>query len=381
MAANNRIFYACQSVAIGPSGEVLDTVHGVQSVGINTTFNLEQVFELGQLDIYENIENVPDIEVTLEKVLDGYPLMYRLATRKPGRVNPGPALVDRIKNRCDVALGIYPDTYSYASGEAPVQVWMSGMYVSSINYTLPTDGSCKESVTLVGNTKVWNLDYGPDSDYSALSKVTSTNSLAYNDGYDDPKNLHIGYYAGGVQRRENVIMQSSIMPFDIYGVTASSVFFGLGNNYNSGSAFDAQFEANKPKAHIQNITISADFGRDPIYELGRKGPYYRAASFPVEVKADFEVISLSGDLIAAFEEGNAAYINTKNEGNNTGYSCIVIQLQDGTKFDLGSKNKLTSVTYGGADAGGNNNATSTWSYTGYNILSITGPFNNAGESA
>ena len=33
-------------------------VHGLQSVGMTTNFNLEQAFQLGQLEIYENIEEV-----------------------------------------------------------------------------------------------------------------------------------------------------------------------------------------------------------------------------------------------------------------------------------------------------------------------------------
>ena len=80
MSDNKRIFYACQAVAISNEGDdslaAGDMVHGVQSVGITTNFNLEQAFELGQIEIYENIEGTPDIEVTLEKVLDGYPLIY-----------------------------------------------------------------------------------------------------------------------------------------------------------------------------------------------------------------------------------------------------------------------------------------------------------------
>ena len=59
MSSNKRIFYACQAVAITNHGdttvEPVDMVHGVQSVGVNTTFNLEQAFELGQIEIYENI--------------------------------------------------------------------------------------------------------------------------------------------------------------------------------------------------------------------------------------------------------------------------------------------------------------------------------------
>jgi hypothetical protein len=117
MSANNRIFYACQAVAIGlyqnvgqqpPAARLdLEPVHGVQSVGINTTFNLEQAFELGQISIYENIEGLPDIEVTLEKVLDGYPLIYHLATSGAAvAVPPTNSLVGRTKERCNVALGI-----------------------------------------------------------------------------------------------------------------------------------------------------------------------------------------------------------------------------------------------------------------------------------
>ena len=70
MSANDRIFYACQGVAITDhaSAAALGTanmVHGLQSVGVNTNFSLEQAFELGQIEIYENIEGTPDIEVTL----------------------------------------------------------------------------------------------------------------------------------------------------------------------------------------------------------------------------------------------------------------------------------------------------------------------------
>ena len=71
-SSNNRIFYACQAVALTVEGDTSivsgDMIHGLQSVGMTTNFNLEQAFELGQVEIYENIEGTPDIEVTLEKV-------------------------------------------------------------------------------------------------------------------------------------------------------------------------------------------------------------------------------------------------------------------------------------------------------------------------
>ena len=85
MSSNKRIFYACQGVAITNVGELTaltdkNMVHGVQAVGTTTTFNPEQAFELGQVEIYENVEGTPDVELTISKVIDGYPLIYHMAT-------------------------------------------------------------------------------------------------------------------------------------------------------------------------------------------------------------------------------------------------------------------------------------------------------------
>ena len=353
---NNRIFYACQAVALAPMGATsvpFKELHGVQSVGVNTTFNLEQAFELGQISIYENIEGLPDIELTIERVLDGYPLAYRLATKKSDGTSPGNTLVERTKQRCDAVLAVYPDDQNAVAGTPPVQVYMSGMYINSVSYTLPVDGNCTESITLVGNHKVWDQ----------TGKFTSTNAATF--GSDTPKNNQVGSIAGGIQRRENVLMSSCILPQSIYGVAQNT---NAGNNYAN----------NAPLAHIQNISISTDTGRENILELGRKAPYYRAPNFPIEVTCEIEVIAISGDFVSAYEEGRPSYVGGKDQGNNTAEEVIKIVLQDGTTFDLGTKNRLSSVTYGGADAGGGN-ASITYSYSTFNDLTVTGPFNNASE--
>lgn len=354
MAANNRIFYACQGVAFAPENKISPAyvAHGVQSVGITTNFNLEQAFELGQIQIYENIEGLPDVEVTLEKVLDGYPLMYHLATSEADRAS----LVNRTKQRCNVALGIYPDDKDVINGDAPVEVFMSGMYVSNISYSFPTDGNATESITLVGNNKEWNLS--PKLLKTALAaEITQADGV----GLDEPLALDNG--RGGIQRRENFVMMSSILPRSIYGISSSKVDedgYGIeGNNWDD--------DRSTPYAHVQSCTISTDVGREDILELGRKSPYYRAPNFPVEVTCEFEVIAVSGDWVSAKESGSTE--NNRNRGNNTSEERIKIQLDDLTQFDLGKKNRLTSVTYGGGDAGGGN-ATITYSYITYNDLSI-----------
>lgn len=352
MTANNRIFYACQAVAIGryqvgtaapgaTPAELLKEVHGVQSVGINTSFNLEQAFELGQISIYENIEGLPDVEVTLEKVLDGYPLIYHLATSGAGFANPPTnTLVGRAKERCNVALGIFEDDKESVSGTAPVEVFMSGMYVSSLSYTLPVDGNCTESVTLVGNSKGWFRSGGTLSN-SWTSSAQIAAGLKFNN--DSP----IG--SGGVKRREDILMESSVMPASIYGVLGT----GIGNNYDNTTK--------RPRAHIQNITISTDLNREDILELGHKEPYYKSATFPVEVTSEFEVIAVSGD-----------FVNAYTDRDNTSVQDILVVLRDGTRFDLGKENRLSSVNYTGGDAGGGN-VSITYSFVTYNDLTISPP--------
>lgn len=352
---NNRIFYACQAVAIANMGAGVSAygtgnmLHGLQSIGITTNFNLEQAFELGQIEIYENIEGLPDVEVTLEKVLDGYPLIYHMASTG---VNVGEAsgLVARSKQRCDLRLGIFPEEFNdvdAGGNAASVEVYCSGMYISSVSYTIPVDGNCTESVTLVGNNKQW-LTTGQALDNDAVQNFNSQ---------DKPKALFNG--SGGIQRREDVMLASSILPFEIQGVNGT----GVGNALSAGT----------PTVHVQNVTISTDFGREDVLELGRKAPYVRTANFPIEVTCEIEAITTSGDFIGAIEEGNPDYVGGINAGNNTAESQIFLQLRGGYSFDLGTRNRLTSVSYGGGDAGGGN-VSCTYSYSTFNSLEVKGAY-------
>jgi hypothetical protein len=359
--ANERIFYACQAVAIANHGTAGDLgpgnlIHGVQSVGITTNFNLEQAFELGQIEIYENIEGTPDVEVTLEKVLDGYPLIYHMASTGVVGTNAS-GLVARSKSRADVRLGIFSDAYNSVSlaaagdgfGSAETQVYCSGMYIQSISYTLPVDGSSTESVTLVGNNKQWFR--------GANNMVTA--SVADFDGNDEP--LALGSDAnpsGGIQQREDVIIASSILPAAINGIVGSGYGNGTLNGLDTTN-----------RVHLQNVSISTDFAREDILELGRKTPYARPATFPIEVSCEIEAVTTSGDFVNAYEFGEPTLYGTKASGNNTSEEDIFFYTRAGYAFDLGSKNRLASVSYGGGDAAGGN-ATCTYSYTNFNDLDV-----------
>ena len=71
----------------------------------------------------------------------------------------------------------------------------------------------------------------------------------------------------------------------------------------------------------------------------------------------------------AYEEGDPALHASTSSGNNTQEESIFIQLRGGHAFDLGAKNRLTSVSYGGGDATGGNVSTS-YSYTNFNDLDV-----------
>lgn len=371
MSSNNRIFYAIQALGFAehdvvcptgsggcgvagsgthPSG--FRTAHGVQSVGMNTTFNLEQVFELGQLELYENVEGIPDIELTAQKVLDGYPLLYHLAT--PGATSA--TLVGRSNERCFAALNIYPDTFDNASGTPLQSVGLSGMYVSALTYTLNVEGSSTEDVTLVGNNREW-----------VASGLTHFAPSAF-DGSDEPLSLTA---SGGVAQRENILMGSgcsmsdagvisgasgSIWPTEIDGIDAN------GHNLVSGGAYSA---------HIQTVTISTDLGREELFELGRRGPYHRFVSFPTEVTCVIDTTSSEGDLIDALADPVG--------GSNLTDQKIFIWVEEGTRLNLGAKNKLASVSYGGGDSGGGN-VTVSLNYSNFNSLKVTHPQDPAGLS-
>ena len=157
MATNQRVYYPIHAVGLAPVGTDHDSsgytgVKGVQSVGFTTTFNLEQVFQLGQLSLYENIEDIPDIEVTIEKVIDGYPLLEHLAT--PGAT--ASSLAGRFNDeQCDMLVSYYNITNESATGLPLSTVVMSGLYVSSVGWTIPIEGNITENVSLVGNDKLW----------------------------------------------------------------------------------------------------------------------------------------------------------------------------------------------------------------------------------
>ena len=363
--ANNRIYFANQQLAFNLDAGTASSwmvAHGVQSVAVTTTFNLEQAFELGQLAIYENIEGVPDIEVTSTKVLDGSPLLYHLGTRRAAGHNTGPTLAGRSNAKCVVGLAIWPDTVDFtANTTASQEMEASGMFCSSLGYNFPVEDNFTEDVTFVGNNKGWRYDTVATG-CANPGWVFSPQTGAI-DGTDVPTGT------GAIQRRENLAFATTtasnaggpdytMLPTQIPGVDDNGWM----------SALDSE-----NTVHLQNITVSTDLGREELFELGTRQPYARVVTFPIEVTCDIEVLSLSGDMINAFADG-CKENNDPCTGitDNLVAEKIRIATCEGTRIYLGTQSKLASVNYGGGDAGGGN-VTVSYSYTTFNDCTVMHP--------
>lgn len=333
---NNRVTYAISQLAfkengatpgrdvlplsesgVNPSG-YWEVPRGVQSVASNVNFNIEPVFELGKEAVYENIEGIPDVELSVTRVFDGTHPLYLIASDEAFTTLRG----RNEQYKTDIALNIYPDTNSNAEGDEVNAVYCSGMFLSSLTLNFPTDGNFTEELTFVGNNRFW-------SNIKAGGSMPSGNFPSGVIEADEDPTVNVGNL-DGVQRRENFDVDASTFPTEI----------------PSGEC-------------ITNITVSADLGREDIFCLGSKSPELRFLTLPIEVTTTIEVITSDGDDVEA--DGS-----TDNLSNQT----IILVTTEGLTVNLGTQNKLSTMDFGNLEAG-TGQATVTYTYVNQNDLTIT----------
>jgi hypothetical protein len=324
--ANKRIFYASHAVAVlnetdGPYNGVNNTIPGAQSVSINTNFDLAEVFQLGRLALYDNFPANPEVEVTINKALDGRPLIWNYFTgvnsKNLQQASNDTAAIILAVGEDDDADGII--------GPIVSSITMTGCYVNSLNYTFPVDDNFTEELTFVGNHKRSGGSLAPPP--------------------EDPDERII--------RRQNFRLDGdgSILPEDIVGKC------------------------------ISNVTISADLGREALYCLGSYAPYHRYVNFPLEITVTFDITqdgnagtNLAGPNFDVEDIGECQAANDISKKEPIVLAICRSTDEGGVEiayeFDLGSGCAIQSVSYSGGDTGGGN-VTETYTYQTYNELTIT----------
>jgi hypothetical protein len=298
--------------------------HGVQSVGLNSSFSFEQVFELGQIEIYENIEGVPEVEATIERVLDGESTLYQQFGTQDAS-NPGQSLLNVGDGQKSLVLSVFQDDKDSNTGSVQTGVECTGMYIGNYSISINLDGPSTESCSLVGNDKNW-ATHGAGSV-----------------GADDEPPV-------AVMKRQSL---------------NTTTYTSLPNGVEK----------------VQSISVSVDFGREDLNELGNKYPFFRAATYPTEVTCEISYLfdethgATSNDPDIVGDGGGAAdKLKDVTEDQPIKIQLDEINPLDGSataayKIDLGAKNRLTGVSLSGGDAGGGN-STVTYSYSTYNELYV-----------
>ena len=375
---NNRIFYPVHMVAIKDNDGNFtfsqgDEVHGVQSMSMTTNFTTEQTNELGTQTIYANVEGVPEVEVSLSKVLDGHPTPYLMSTI----ATTAPTMIARSAVRCTIGGVVYPDTNTNASGDPESAVVISGAYVDSVSYNFSTDGNFSEDTTFVANDKLWYNSftgnetktvpaYGdeallkggfPKVTFSAKMALVdaplATQGIATSQGFDWTNND-----VGGTPDSNGAVndADTTVFPSEIAGITASGT-----NEVDASGMYGA---------HISSMSASVSFSREDIFELGTRRPFFRPAAFPVEVTSEFEATAGQGDLVSALGDGIfGSGVGCVATNNNTKDRTIRVVLCEGLRLYLGVRNRIQSVGYSGGDADGGNVSIS-YTYTNFNDFTV-----------
>lgn len=194
--ARNRIIYASQSV--WANGAVL---HRVQSLGTTSTFNSEDLFELGHLDIIDVVDDIPSVAVTLNTndfgdlktlaVLAQVPSVR--AAMSANAVIGNANLISGSTYLHGVSLADFAITCGNLPGVtlwAPVQaecdlgtlannidqtLFLDEVFVNSLEFGYTTGAKATENYAAETDNKMWLLNDGAYVNYfSTVSGTTST---------------------------------------------------------------------------------------------------------------------------------------------------------------------------------------------------------------
>jgi hypothetical protein len=182
MAKRNRILYASQSVRA--NGHLL---YRVQTLGSNTTFNSEDVFELGHLDRVDVVDDVPAVAVAIDtNDFGSVDTMATLFGMNPQRMTGAPSASGaylRTNTTCtssgvryyhgcaieDATLGEGVKMWAPVQNEASLgtldndiqmTLFMDKVYVNSITLTYNVGATATENYAAETDNKMWLVNNG-----------------------------------------------------------------------------------------------------------------------------------------------------------------------------------------------------------------------------
>lgn len=359
---SERIYYATQQIAIAPVNSTdYQPVRGGQTLSLSETFPSQEIFQLGKLEIYTQLENLPSIEMTVTKVLDGHPLAYLLATRTAST----PTLINRTNEQCKLALSVFDITKEAATGVPMCTAEMSGADVTSLSYSFTNDGAFEESVGFIVNDIVLSEDSGILNP-ADIARRDAINVNGFFTGQEDPNPIvnqrqHFIFDYSGASGTDAVGMMAdpdaTILPRNVPGITDSGTNEADGNGgYN---------------VSVESISVSATLSREELFSLGTLKPTCRYLQVPIEVTTEITFRAYDCPFISATADGvlNTGVDACDVSAYNIQDQSIRIATCEGTRIYLGRKNRLQSHNYSGGDTSGGN-VTVSQTYRTFNDFTV-----------
>ena len=414
--ANNRVFYACQGVMYlarqttqtGGDNEPENSkwLNGVQSISIEYTTPRSSLLDVGRSQRKYGVFGKQQFNITIDRLLTNsapsadlglssffYNVDGQSTYENTHILNPANIGCDGFSNTLrnyDIVLIYGPDKYKRlgvdASGSDPdADKYMATTYrcclLTEIRYNIPVSGPVIESLTFT--THIANQANTVGDDWDDLNKAAD----------NEPQ-------TGDTIRRENIDTTNSVLPVEV------SRMFDLGTT-----------ETGIPVLGLQNIEIGATINYSDIMDVGQwrgsnlsgnansdtgesagsvakraEQNLFRQVILPVEIDCSFTGVARSqyraqptgspsydsgtnGTSLQAFENTDTTFSaadgnDTRTLGSSANSSLevnrqILIAAQKGSNYfqwNLGKRNHLTDINYGGGDTGGSN-VEVTMSYT------------------
>lgn len=213
MASRNRIIYASQSVIV--NGEFL---YRVQTLGSTTTFNSTDLFELGQQDVIDIVDDVPTVAITLDTndwgtVRTAAALASVDDSAFGVTATVSNATVKTVSGTTDINFyhGVALSEYGVIGAEfdlwAPVQaesalgtqadtidqtVFMARCFVTGITSNYSVGGEATENYTAEADNKTWFLNAGKfvsQEHWDIVASGTGPFNLGLLDGTNEVQTL------------------------------------------------------------------------------------------------------------------------------------------------------------------------------------------------
>lgn len=345
MAISNRIHFPCEGVYISEvkSGLVDHFLNGLQSVGLNHSFNTTTIPDTGKSQ--RLIQSLfPENQITIERVASSINDLVFDPTSTPTDYASG-HILNNTNMGCIVTGSPSTDLKQY-----DIKIVYGDPNASSLSGTARDIITCQKCL-------LTNLNYSFSVNGAFKERYTFSNKIAtiQNNVPVPANNTPITLNASQIFSRRHFDKVNTVLPIEVYNVS-NDVYNNGGNTYMNSSGYtyisNPDYLDSDIVLRLSNIEIdvninhvkNADNGRRRGADVQSQVNYWTSVSLPLDITSSFEITTTKA-------YGESILNSDKNFDHQR--IVIILKLDNGYYiYDLGVKNKLTNIEYTGGSTNG-----------------------------